>query len=531
MKLPDFSTIELDPTLRHRLSIDPVWQQSHENISIPNFAEVKAEDLVAGQYPSGLPPFVRGPYATMYHIRPWTIRQYAGFSTAEESNAFYRENLSAGQKGLSVAFDLATHRGYDSDHPRVSGDVGKAGVAIDTVEDMHLLFKAIPLDQISVSMTMNGAVLPILAFFIVVAEEMGILQKDLSGTIQNDILKEFMVRNTYIYPPRPSMRIVSDIFRYMSENMPRFNSISVSGYHMLEAGATADLEIAYTLADGLEYVRTGIDAGLDIDDFAPRISFFWGIGMNHFMEVAKMRVARAIWAELIQRFQPTQSKSMMLRTHCQTSGWSLAAQDPYNNIARTTIEAISAVIGGTQSLHTNALDEALALPSQYSAKIARDTQLYLQKKTDLCKSIDPYGGSHYVEWLTSTLYTRAWAWIQEIEEAGGMIAAVENGIPKRRIEEAAARRQAKIDSGEEIIVGKNLYAFDHSQPLHLLKIDNEMVRLGQINRLNEVKASRDTLVVEDALYKITQAAQNSHLNLLEVCIQAARVRATLERFL
>ncbi|MCL4115543.1 UNVERIFIED_CONTAM: hypothetical protein GTU68_006528 [Idotea baltica] len=478
-------------------------------------------------YPSGLPPFLRGPYASMYLIRPWTIRQYAGFSTAEESNAFYRRNLAAGQKGLSVAFDLATHRGYDSDHPRVSGDVGKAGVAIDTVEDMAILFKDIPLDQISVSMTMNGAVLPILAFYIVVAEESGIAPSQLSGTIQNDILKEFMVRNTFIYPPRPSMRIVADIFKYMADAMPKFNSISVSGYHMHEAGATADLEIAYTLSDALEYVRAGIATGLKIDDFAPRISFFWGIGMNHFMEVAKMRAARIIWAESIKQFAPRNPKSMALRTHCQTSGWSLAAQAPYNNIARTTIEAISAVLGGTQSLHTNALDEALALPTDYSAKIARDTQKHLQKETDLCRAVDPYGGSYYVEWLTTKLYKKAKTWMQEIDDAGGMIAAIEKGIPKNRIEEAAARRQAKIDTAQEVIIGKNMYTNDDSTSPPLLKVDNEAVRNSQITRINRIKQERDLHKVQLALTNIQDAANDSSLNLLTACVEAARSRATL----
>ncbi len=527
MEFPDLHNIPLDLNLRIKTRIDHRTLDTFEDISIPNTSVPDPEQLVTGQYPSGIPPFIRGPYASMYLVRPWTIRQYAGFSSAEESNAFYRDNLKAGQKGLSVAFDLATHRGYDSDHPRVTGDVGKAGVAIDTVEDMHLLFKGIPLDKISVSMTMNGAVLPILAFYIVVAEETGVAAKDLNGTIQNDILKEFMVRNTFIYPPRPSMRIVADIFRYMARKMPRFNSISVSGYHMHEAGATADLEIAYTLADGLEYVRTGIRAGLDIDDFAPRISFFWGIGMNHFMEVAKMRTARVIWAELIKTFNPKDPKSLALRTHCQTSGWSLAAQDPYNNIARTTIEGVSAVIGGTQSLHTNALDEALALPSEFSAKIARDTQLFLQKKTDFCRSIDPYGGSHYVEWLTSQLYQRAWTWIDEIEEAGGMISAIESGIPKRRIEEAAARRQAKIDSGQEIIVGKNLYPFDKAIVPDLLKIDNDAVKNNQLNRLATVKAARDNARVVNTLKEVRAAAADDSLNLLQACIEAARARATL----
>jgi methylmalonyl-CoA mutase len=520
MEIPDLSEIPFDPHLRTKPGV--ASNTSRNDPDLPD-----AEQLITGKYPPGLPPFIRGPYATMYTVRPWTIRQYAGFSTAEESNAFYRRNLQAGQKGLSVAFDLATHRGYDSDHPRVAGDVGKAGVAIDTVEDMHLLFKDIPLDQMSVSMTMNGAVLPILAFFIVVAEETGVDTRDLRGTIQNDILKEFIVRNTFIYPPKPSMRIVADIFRYLADDLPRFNSISVSGYHMHEAGATADLEIAYTLADGLEYVRTGVEAGLSIDDFAPRISFFWGIGMNHFTEVAKMRTARAIWAELIKPFNPSNERSMALRTHCQTSGWSLVAQDPYNNIARTTLEAISAITGGTQSLHTNALDEALALPSDFSARIARDTQLFLQHQTDLCQTIDPYGGSYYVEQLTAQLYEKSWAWIREIEEAGGMIAAIENGLPKRRIEEAAALRQAHIDSGREAIIGKNRYSHPEAKIPELLQVDNEAVRNRQLQRLAAVKARRDPVRVQQTLRQVRKAAEDSSLNLLQACIAAAKARATL----
>lgn len=498
---------------------------SHEQIPLPlpeGYQRWKSK-----LYPAGISPYVSGPYCTMYRGRPWTIRQYAGFSSAEESNAFYRRNLEAGQKGLSVAFDLATHRGYDSDHPRVLGDVGKAGVAIDTVEDMSILFKEIPLDKISVSMTMNGAVLPILAFYVVAAEKTGVSPGQLSGTIQNDILKEFMVRNTFIYPPKPSMRIVADIFKYMASKMPRFNSISVSGYHMHEAGATADLEIAYTLADGVEYIRAGINAGLNIDDFAPRISFFWGIGMHHFMEIAKMRAARIIWAELVSIFNPSHHKSSKLRTHCQTSGWSLAAQDPYNNIARTTIEAISAVLGGTQSLHTNALDEALALPSDFSAKIARDTQLYLQRETDLCTAIDPYGGSHYVEYLTDQLYQQAWKWIDEIEKAGGMTRAIEQGIPKRRIEEAAARRQAMIDRGEETIVGQNKYVHSTMSMPNLLTVDNVQVRRNQIARMNRIKQSRDNAKVHSALEKVRLTARHENQNLLDACIGAARANATL----
>ena len=478
-------------------------------------------------YVSGIPPFLRGPYATMYLVRPWTIRQYAGFSTAEESNAFYRRNLAAGQRGLSVAFDLPTHRGYDSDHPRVKGDIGKAGVAIDTVEDMKILFDQIPLDQMSVSMTMNGAVIPILAFFIVTAEEQGVSLNDLTGTIQNDILKEFMVRNTYIYPPKPSMRIVGDIFSYLSRHMPRFNSISISGYHMHEAGATADLELAYTLSDGWEYLRTGIAAGLDIDDLAPRLSFFWGIGMNHLTEVAKMRAARVIWAEIVKRFNAKDPKSLMLRTHCQTSGWSLTAQDPFNNIARTTIEAFSAVIGGTQSLHTNAMDEALALPTDHTAAIARDTQLFLQSDAAITKIVDPYGGSIFLEHLTNELIRQAWEYIEEIEDFGGMAKAIEAGIPKRRIEEAAAKRQARIDSGRDYIVGINIFAPTEHTPLELLEVDNTTVSESQLNRLLKVKSSRDHQAVQNRLEQLTEVAQTGKGNLLAAAIDAARQRATL----
>ena len=478
-------------------------------------------------YVSGIPPFLRGPYATMYLVRPWTIRQYAGFSTAEESNAFYRRNLAAGQRGLSVAFDLPTHRGYDSDHPRVKGDIGKAGVAIDTVEDMKILFDQIPLDQMSVSMTMNGAVIPILAFFIVTAEEQGVSLNDLTGTIQNDILKEFMVRNTYIYPPKPSMRIVGDIFSYLSRHMPRFNSISISGYHMHEAGATADLELAYTLSDGWEYLRTGIAAGLDIDDLAPRLSFFWGIGMNHLTEVAKMRAARVIWAEIVKRFNAKDPKSLMLRTHCQTSGWSLTAQDPFNNIARTTIEAFSAVIGGTQSLHTNAMDEALALPTDHTAAIARDTQLFLQSDAAITKIVDPYGGSIFLEHLTNELIQQAWEYIEEIEDFGGMAKAIEAGIPKRRIEEAAAKRQARIDSGRDYIVGINIFAPTEHTPLELLEVDNTTVSESQLNRLLKVKSSRDHQAVQNKLEQLTEVAQTGKGNLLAAAIDAARQRATL----
>jgi methylmalonyl-CoA mutase len=484
------------------------------------------DSLLQG-YVSGIPPFLRGPYATMYLVRPWTIRQYAGFSTAEESNAFYRRNLAAGQRGLSVAFDLPTHRGYDSDHPRVTGDIGKAGVAIDTVEDMKILFDQIPLDQMSVSMTMNGAVIPILAFFIVTAEEQGVSLRDLTGTIQNDILKEFMVRNTYIYPPKPSMRIVGDIFSYLSQHMPRFNSISISGYHMHEAGATADLELAYTLSDGWEYLRTGIAAGLDIDDLAPRLSFFWGIGMNHLTEVAKMRSARVIWAEIVKRFNAKDPKSLMLRTHCQTSGWSLTAQDPFNNIARTTIEAFSAVIGGTQSLHTNAMDEALALPTDHTAAIARDTQLFLQADAGISKIVDPYGGSIYLEQLTNELIQKAWEFIEEIEDFGGMAKAIEAGIPKRRIEEAAAKRQARIDSGRDYIVGINIFAPTEHTQLDLLEVDNTTVSESQLNRLKKVKSNRNQQAVQTALEKLTEGAQTGKGNLLAAAIDAARLRATL----
>ncbi len=478
-------------------------------------------------YVSGIPPFLRGPYSTMYLVRPWTIRQYAGFSTAEESNAFYRRNLAAGQKGLSVAFDLPTHRGYDSDHPRVKGDVGKAGVAIDTVEDMKILFDQIPLDQMSVSMTMNGAVIPIMAFFIVAAEEQGVSPADLSGTIQNDILKEFMVRNTYIYPPKPSMRIVGDIFSYLGQYMPKFNSISISGYHMHEAGATADLELAYTLADGWEYLRTGIAQGLDIDDFAPRLSFFWGIGMDHLTEVAKMRAARVIWAEIVKSFGAKDPKSLALRTHCQTSGWSLTAQDPYNNIGRTTIEAISAVIGGTQSLHTNAMDEALALPTDQTAAIARETQLFLQSDAGLCQIVDPYGGSIYVESLTEEILHKAWKHIQEVEDLGGMARAMESSLPKLRIEEAAARRQARIDSGKDKIVGVNIFPPQEETPLNLLEVDNTSVTQSQLNRLQTVKQKRNPSQVADALRKITDIATHGNGNLLAAAVEAARYRATL----
>jgi methylmalonyl-CoA mutase len=478
-------------------------------------------------YAAGIPPFLRGPYSTMYALQPWTIRQYAGFSTAEESNAFYRRNLAAGQTGLSVAFDLPTHRGYDSDNERVVGDVGKAGVAVDSVEDMKILFEQIPLDRISVSMTMNGAVLPVLAFYIVAAEEQGVAPEQLSGTIQNDILKEFMVRNTYIYPPGPSMRIVGDIFRYCATRMPKFNCISISGYHMQEAGAPADLELAYTLADGLEYLRTGIQAGLAIDDFAPRLSFFWGIGMNHFMEIAKLRAARVLWARLVKRFHPKNDKSMALRAHCQTSGWSLTAQDVFNNITRTCVEALAAVLGHTQSLHTNALDEAIALPTDFSARIARDTQIYLQKETGITRVVDPLGGSYYLETLTHELMQRAWQHIQEVEALGGMTKAIEAGLPKMRIEEAAARRQARIDSGQEVIVGVNKYQPEAEQQVEVLEVDNRAVREKQVRRLAEIRRTRSNQAVEESVAALTRAAGSGNGNLLELSVDAARLRATL----
>ena len=504
--------------------------------SIPlkkRYAKQDLEEVEHLNFAAGLPPFLRGPYATMYVQRPWTIRQYAGFSTAEESNEFYRKNLKAGQKGLSVAFDLPTHRGYDSDHERVVGDVGKAGVAIDTVEDMKVLFKGIPLNEMSVSMTMNGAVLPIMAFYIVAAEEQGVSLEKLSGTIQNDILKEFMVRNTYIYPPKPSMQLVADIFEYTSKHMPKFNSISISGYHMHEAGAPAHLELAYTLSDGLEYIRTGLKAGLKIDDFAPRLSFFWGIGMNHFMEIAKMRAARMLWAKVVKEFDPKNEKSLMLRTHCQTSGWSLTEQDPFNNVARTTIEAAAAVFGGTQSLHTNALDEAIALPTDFSARIARETQLYLQHETNVTKTVDPWAGSYYVEKLTHDLVHKAWELMQEVENLGGMTKAIETGIPKTRIEEAAARKQARIDSEQDVIVGVNKYQLTEEDELQILEVDNKEVRRQQLQRLEEVKANRNTAVVAQKLKELTIAAKNklddsdSEENLLALAVSAARERATL----
>ena len=491
------------------------------------YTKKDVENLEHLNFVAGISPFLRGPYSTMYVRRPWTIRQYAGFSTAEESNAFYRRNLAAGQKGLSVAFDLATHRGYDSDHERVVGDVGKAGVAIDSVEDMKILFDQIPLDKMSVSMTMNGAVLPIMAFYIVAAEEQGVKPEQLSGTIQNDILKEFMVRNTYIYPPTPSMKIISDIFEYTSKNMPRFNSISISGYHMQEAGATCDIELAYTLADGLEYIRKGLEAGMDIDSFAPRLSFFWAIGMNHFMEIAKMRAGRMLWAKLVKQFNPKNSKSLSLRTHCQTSGWSLTEQDPFNNVARTCIEAAAAAFGGTQSLHTNALDEAIALPTDFSARIARNTQLYLQDETEITKTVDPWAGSYYVEKLTDEIAQKAWKLIEEVEELGGMTKAIEKGIPKLRIEEAAARKQARIDSGQDIIVGVNKFRREKEDPIVTLEVDNQTVRKQQIARLAEMKANRDEEKVQQALDKLTEAAEKEEGNLLALAVDAARERASI----
>jgi methylmalonyl-CoA mutase len=530
---PDFSKIDYKPSPEQTKtpgSMGPdkadEWL-STEHIPIKGFytrEDLRGLDHL--EYAAGIPPYLRGPYSTMYVMQPWTIRQYAGFSTAEESNAFYRRNLAAGQKGLSVAFDLATHRGYDSNHERVTGDVGKAGVAIDSILDMKILFDQIPLDRMSVSMTMNGAVLPIMAFYIVAAEEQGVKTEQLSGTIQNDILKEFMVRNTYIYPPEGSMRIVGDIFRYCAEKMPKFNCISVSGYHMQEAGATADIELAYTLADGLEYLRTGVKAGLDVDSFAPRISFFWGIGMNHFMEIAKMRAARMLWAKLVKTFNPKNPKSLALRTHSQTSGWSLTAQDPFNNVARTCIEALAAAFGHTQSLHTNALDEALALPTDFSARIARNTQLYLQEETNITRIVDPWAGSYYVERLTHELMHAAWALIEEVEGLGGMAKAIETGIPKMRIEEAAARKQARIDSGRDIIVGVNAYPPPEETPIPVLDIDNAAVRESQIKRLDQLKRERDNAAVREALTKLEQCATGGG-NLLECAVDAARKRASL----
>ncbi|KAA3633326.1 MAG: methylmalonyl-CoA mutase, partial [Bacteroidetes bacterium] len=505
----------------------PSWQAA-EGIDIKSvYSSKDIADAEHTGFAAGIPPYLRGPYSSMYSVRPWTIRQYAGFSTAEESNAFYRRNLAQGQKGLSVAFDLATHRGYDSDHERVKGDVGKAGVAIDSVEDMKILFDQIPLDKMSVSMTMNGAVIPIMAFYIVAAEEQGVKPEQLSGTIQNDILKEFMVRNTYIYPPGPSMRIIADIFEYTAQKMPKFNSISISGYHIQEAGGTADIELAYTLADGLEYIRSGIKAGLKIDDFAPRLSFFWGIGMNHFMEIAKMRAGRLLWSKIVRQFNPENPKSLSLRTHSQTSGWSLTEQDPYNNIARTCIEAMAAAMGGTQSLHTNALDEAIALPTDFSAKIARDTQIFLQKETDITKAVDPWGGSYYVEYLTGQLVKKAWALIQEVEELGGMAKAIEKGVPKMRIEEAAAKKQARIDSGKDKIVGVNIFQVEGTSEMDILEIDNTAVRNAQIERINSMRSNRDEAAVQAALEELYQCAASGEGNLLAKAVKCARLRATL----
>ena len=526
---PDFSKIEF----RQIKDIPPyavpgkLWK-TPENITIkPSYSKEDLDEMEHLGYAAGLPPFLRGPYSAMYAMRPWTIRQYAGFSTAEESNAFYRRNLAAGQKGLSVAFDLATHRGYDSDHERVVGDVGKAGVAIDSILDMNILFDQIPLNKMSVSMTMNGAVLPIMAFYIVAGLEQGAKLEELSGTIQNDILKEFMVRNTYIYPPDMSMKIIADIFEFTSRKMPKFNSISISGYHMQEAGATADIELAYTLADGLEYLRAGLKAGIDIDAFAPRLSFFWAIGMNHFMEIAKMRAARMLWAKLVKQFNPKNPKSMALRAHCQTSGWSLTEQSPFNNVARTTIEAMASILGHTQSLHTNALDEAIALPTDFSARIARNTQLYLREETEICRSLDPWAGSYYVESLTHQLAHKAWQHIEEIEELGGMAAAIETGIPKMRIEEAAARKQARIDCGKDVIVGINKYRMDRESPIDILEVDNSAVRQSQLDRLDTLKKARVKVKVEAALDAITNCAKNGKGNLLELSIEAAKQRATL----
>ena len=529
MSRTNFKNIEVNKDFKFKpLSPEASSWMTAEQIEVKNhYTNEDSKDLKHLDYAAGVAPFLRGPYATMYVMRPWTIRQYAGFSTAEESNAFYRRNLAAGQKGLSVAFDLATHRGYDSDNERVLGDVGKAGVAIDSILDMKILFDQIPLDKMSVSMTMNGAVLPIMAFYIVAAEEQGVSQELLSGTIQNDILKEFMVRNTYIYPPAPSMKIISDIFEYTSKNMPKFNSISISGYHMQEAGATADIELAYTLADGLEYLRAGVNTGMDIDSFAPRLSFFWAIGMNQFMEIAKMRAARMLWAKIVKQFNPKNPKSLALRTHCQTSGWSLTEQDPFNNVARTCIEATAAALGHTQSLHTNALDEAIALPTDFSARIARNTQIYLQEETDICNVVDPWAGSHYVENLTKEIADKAWALIQEVEELGGMAKAIETGLPKMRIEEAAARKQARIDSGQDIIVGVNRFQLEKEDEIDILEVDNTKVRNAQIDRLNDLRANRNNEEVQAALERLTEIAKTGEGNLLEAAVDAARKRASL----
>ena len=526
----DFSDLVLDTVTEHKpvSSANEKSWETPEGIPVKtHFSKADIKDSEHLQYAAGIPPYLRGPYSTMYVTRPWTIRQYAGFSTAEESNAFYRRNLAAGQKGLSVAFDLATHRGYDSDHPRVTGDVGKAGVAIDSIWDMEILFDQIPLDKMSVSMTMNGAVLPVMAFYIAAAKKQGVSLDQLSGTIQNDILKEFMVRNTYIYPPLPSMRIIGDIFEYTTKYMPKFNSISISGYHMQEAGATADIELAYTLADGLEYIRTGLASGLKIDDFAPRLSFFWAVGMNHFMEIAKMRAARMLWAKIIKQFNPQNPKSMALRTHSQTSGWSLSEQDPFNNVARTCIEAMAAGLGGTQSLHTNALDEAIALPTDFSARIARNTQIYIQEETQITKSVDPWAGSYYVEYLTQEIAKKAWKLIEEVEELGGMAKAIETGVPKMRIEEAAARKQARIDSGQDILVGVNKFQTNEKSDIEILEVDNTAVRISQIARLKKLKAERNQELVDAKLKALSNCAKTGQGNLLELAVDAAENFATL----
>ena len=533
---PDFSKVDIRAVEKGRESFEKWEKENHieknwktpEQIDVkPAYGKKDLEGMEHLNYAAGIAPFLRGPYSTMYVMRPWTIRQYAGFSTAEESNAFYRRNIAAGQKGLSCAFDLATHRGYDSDHERVVGDVGKAGVAIDSILDMKILFDQIDLGKMSVSMTMNGAVLPILAFYIIAAEEQGVPQEQLQGTIQNDILKEFMVRNTYIYPPLPSMKIIADIFEYTSKHMPKFNSISISGYHMQEAGATADIELAYTLADGLEYLRAGVQAGMSVDDFAPRLSFFWGVGMNHFMEIAKMRAARMLWAKIVNQFNPKNPKSLALRTHSQTSGWSLTEQDPFNNVARTCIEAMGAALGHTQSLHTNALDEAIALPTDFSARIARNTQIYLQEETNICRVVDPWAGSYYIETLTHEIAHRAWAHIQEVEKLGGMAKAIESGVPKMRIEEASARKQSRIDSNIDTIVGINKYRLAHEDPIETLEIDNTAVRNAQIERLHKLRAERDNEAVQAALDRLTECARTGEGNLLDLSIDAARKRASL----
>ena len=527
---PDFSDLTIDTSVEEQVSAPENQSQWITPEGIPVKKEFKKDDIKNAEhlgFLAGLPPFTRGPYSTMYVTRPWTVRQYAGFSTAEASNAFYRRNLAAGQKGLSVAFDLATHRGYDSDHPRVTGDVGKAGVAIDSILDMEILFNQIPLDKMSVSMTMNGAVIPIMAFYIAAAKKQGVSLDQLSGTIQNDILKEFMVRNTYIYPPLPSMKIIGDIFEYTTKNMPKFNSISISGYHMQEAGATADIELAYTLADGLEYIRTGLKSGLKIDEFAPRLSFFWAVGMNHFMEIAKMRAARMLWAKIIKQFDPKNPKSMALRTHSQTSGWSLSEQDPFNNVARTCVEAMAAGLGGTQSLHTNALDEAIALPTDFSARIARNTQIFIQEETQITKAVDPWAGSYYVEFLTQEIAKKAWKLIEEVEELGGMAKAIETGVPKMRIEEASARKQARLDSGQDILVGVNKYQTKEASDIEILEVDNTAVRDSQIERLKKLKAERDQNLVEAKLKAIEKCAETGRGNLLELAVDAAENFATL----